>query len=77
MSEAARDGMKRRGASGRMKGGDAMPGKLIDVVEYLDMVDEIYLEEDGTYFHHVCYREGGPEPADSENRKPSGHAKSP
>ncbi len=59
--------MKICGASGRMKGDDAMPRKLIDVVEYHDMVDEIYLEEDGTYFHHIYYREDGPDPADSEN----------
>ena len=42
-----------------------MPRKLIDVVEYHDMVDEIYLEEDGTYSHHIYYKEGGPDPADS------------
>ena len=34
-----------------------MPRQLIDVVEYLDMVDEVYLEEDGTYFHDIYYKE--------------------
>lgn len=34
-----------------------MPRQLVDLVEYLDMVDEIYLEEDGTYFHDIYYKE--------------------
>ena len=34
-----------------------MARQLVDVVEYLDMVDEIYLEEDGTYFHDIYYKE--------------------
>lgn len=38
-----------------------MPRQLVDVVEYLDMVDEVYLEEDGTYFHDIYYKEDGPD----------------
>ena len=38
-----------------------MSRQLIDVVEYLDMVDEIYLEEDGTYFHDIYYKEDKPD----------------
>lgn len=34
-----------------------MPRKLIDVIEHKDMVDEVYLEEDGTYFHDIYYKE--------------------
>ena len=40
-----------------------MSRKLVDVVEYLDMVDEIYLEDDGTYFHDVFYKENRGEPS--------------
>ena len=39
-----------------------MSRQLIDVVEYLDMVDEIYLEEDGTYFHDIYYKEDNKDP---------------
>lgn len=35
--------------------------QLINVVEYLDMVDEVYLEEDGTYFHDIYYKEDKPD----------------
>lgn len=38
-----------------------MPRQLIDVVEQKDMVDEVYLEEDGTYFHDIYYKENGPD----------------
>ena len=38
-----------------------MPRLLIDVVEYLDMVDEVYLEEDGTYFHDIYYKKDKPD----------------
>lgn len=38
-----------------------MPRQLVDVVEYLDMVDEVYLEEDGTYFHDIYYKEDKPD----------------
>ena len=38
-----------------------MPRQLVDVVEYLDMVDKIYLEEDRTYFHDIYYKEDGPD----------------
>ncbi len=34
-----------------------MQGKLIEVVEYGNMVDEVYLEEDGSYFHNIYYKE--------------------
>ena len=30
-----------------------MPRELIDVIKHKDMVDEVYLEEDGTYFHDI------------------------
>ena len=43
-----------------------MPRQLIDVVEYLDMVDEIYLEEDGTYFHDIYYKEDGLDPSGND-----------
>ncbi len=43
-----------------------MPRQLVDVVEYLDMVDEVYLEEDGTYFHDVYYQEDGPDSNDND-----------
>ena len=38
-----------------------MPRKMIDVIEHKDMVDEVYLEEDGTYFHDIYYKEDKPE----------------
>ncbi len=39
---------------------------ILHVVEYLDMVDEVYLEEDGTYFHDVYYKEDGPDSNDND-----------
>lgn len=38
-----------------------MPKKLIDVIEHKDMVDEVYLEEDRTYFHDIYYKEDKPD----------------
>ena len=34
-----------------------MPRKLIEVVEHEGMIDEIYQEEDGTYFHDIRYKD--------------------
>lgn len=42
-----------------------MPGKLIDVVEYNGMVDEIYEEEDGTLLHDIYYKEDKEHPAET------------
>ena len=46
-----------------------MSRQLVDVVEYLDMVDEIYLEEDGTYFHDIYYKEGKQRSDTKDQRK--------
>ena len=34
-----------------------MPKKLLEVIADEDMVDEIYLEEDGTYLHNIFYKD--------------------
>ena len=39
-----------------------MGRKLIHVIEDLDLVDEIFLEEDGTYLHNIFYKDN---PSDS------------
>ena len=43
-----------------------MPRKLFDVVEDGELVDEIYQEEDGTFFHNIYYKEMGPAPDDGD-----------
>ena len=34
-----------------------MPRRLIDTIQDGDMIDYVYLEDDGTYFHDISYVE--------------------
>lgn len=42
-----------------------MPRVLIDTIEDGDMIDYVYKEDDGSYFHDIYYKEDEPDPDDT------------
>lgn len=42
-----------------------MPRKFLETIDDGDLVDDVYLEDDGTYFHDIHYKDDEPDPDDT------------